>query len=269
MPSRFHKPLRATLLSLGGAVAALAALGFAAPALAQSDEEPLARFEDPVCPGVVGLRIDAAEEMVGRIRANAQSFGRRLAPDGECEANMVVAFVENGQAFAQRMQRENGWLFAELSQADRETALHAAGPARALLRVRSRSRDGMPIPRRENMVDLPQTELWMAHSKIYTATRNDILYSLILIDRAAIQGMTIAQLADYATYRSLTRTLPQTPETRADSILALFDGGARPAGLTEFDRIYLTQLYDGVPNLPAPARIAQLEAATGRDIFVE
>jgi hypothetical protein len=128
----------------------------------------------------------------------------------------------------------------------------------------------MPVPRRENLIDLPSTEQWMAHSKIYTATRNDILYALVLIDREAARGLNVAQLADYALYRSLTRTLPQTPDTRADSILALFDGsGARPAGLTEFDRAYLDELYDGVPNLPAPARLAQLEAATGRDIFVE
>jgi len=257
---------RALILSLGLATSTLAV----APALAQSDEEPLARFEDAICPGVVGLKRDAAEDMVGRIRARAAEFGRSLSPEGNCEANLVVAFVDDGLAFARRMQRDNGWLFAELSQADRQMALNDAGPARAILRVRARTRDGMPIPRRENMVDLPQTELWMAHSKIYTATRNDILYSLILIDRGAISGMTIGQLADYATYRSLTRTLPQTPETRADSILALFEGGAQhPTGLTEFDRVYLSELYDGVPNLPATARLAQLEAATGRDIFVE
>jgi hypothetical protein len=267
MLSRFRMPMRNLALSLGVAAAALVA---APPALADTSEGPLARFEDPLCPGVVGLQIEAAEEMVGRIRARAAEFGRALAPEGTCEANMVVAVVEDGLAFARRMQDENGWLFAELSQSDRAAALNAPGPARAILRVRARSRDGMPIPRRENLVDLPQTEQWMAHSKIYTATRNDILYSLILIDRAAVRGLNVAQLADYALYRSLTRTLPQTPDTRADSILALFDGGAaRPAGLTDFDRAYLTELYDGVPNLPAPARLAQLEAATGRDIFVE
>ena len=257
---------RALILSLGLATSTLAV----APALAQSDEEPLARFEDSICPGVVGLKRDAAEDMVGRIRARAAEFGRSLSPEGNCEANLVVAFVDDGLAFARRMQRDNGWLFAELSRTDRETVLNDAGPARAILRVRARTRDGMPIPRRENLIDLPQTELWMAHSKIYTATRNDILYSLILIDHDAVSGMTIGQLADYAAYRSLTRTLPQTPETRADSILSLFDGGTRrPAGLTEFDRVYLSELYDGLPNLPAPARLAQIEAATGRNIFVE
>ena len=72
-----------------------------------------------------------------------------MAPEGTCEPNMVVAFVTSGLAFAQKMQHDNGWLFAELSDADREVALHEDGPARAILRVRARTRDGMPIPRRE------------------------------------------------------------------------------------------------------------------------
>lgn len=263
MSSRFNI-LAVSLGCLAGALFA------SAPASAQADAEPLARFEDPICPGVVGLKLEAAEQMVDRIRETAADFGRRLAPIGSCEANLIVAFVEDGRAFARRMQRENGWLYAELSASDRETVLNDAGLARAILRVRARSRDGMPIARRENLVSPPQTEMWMAHSKIYTATRNDILYSLVLIDRAAVGGMGLAQLADYALYRSLTRTLPQTPETRADSILSLFDGGASPpTGLTEFDRAYLSELYKGAANLPAPASLARLEAATGRDIFIE
>src|SRR5690606_11215521 len=129
---------RTRILPLFFAAVAVAA---APSALAQSGEEPLARFEDPICPGVVGLKIDAAEEVVGRSRARAAEFGRRLAAEGDCEANLVVAFVDDGQAFARRMHRENGWLFAELSQSDREAALNATGPARAILRVRARSRD--------------------------------------------------------------------------------------------------------------------------------
>jgi len=262
MPARFR--------NLALSLAAAAVFVSAPPAQANTGAEPLARFEDPICPGVVGLKLESAQEMVGRIRARAEEFGRRLAPDGDCKANLVVALVDDGLAFARRMQRDNGWLFAELSQKDRAAALGDAGPARAILRVRARSRDGMPIPRRENMVDLPQTELWMAHSKIYTATRNDILYALVLIDRDAVAGMTIGQLADYAAYRSLTRTLPQTPDARADSILALFEGGGeRPQGLTDFDKAYLAGLYDGLPNLPASARLARIEAATGRDTFIE
>lgn len=248
--------------SLAGAMLA------AAPASAQADEEPLARFEDPICPGIVGFKREAAELMVGRIRANAESFGRRLADPGACTPNLIVAVVDDGQDFVERMKRDNGWLFAELSNEERGRLLAETGPARALLRVRARSRDGMPIPRRENLTDLPRTAMWMAHSKIYTATRNDILSALVLFDRDQIGGLTIDQLADYATFRALTHTLPEKEDVRSDSIFGLFDEGSpKPAGLTDFDRAYLGELYQGAPNIPAPTRLAALEEATGRDIF--
>src|SRR5687768_18424713 len=106
MLARFRARSRTLALSLGFAATTLVAgLGFAGSAQAQSDEGPLARFEDPICPGVVGLKLEAAAEMVERIRANAAQFGRNLAPDGACTANLVVAFVDDGLAFARRMQR--------------------------------------------------------------------------------------------------------------------------------------------------------------------
>lgn len=248
-------------------VAASAAL-LATPVSAQSSQEPLPRFEEQVCPGVAGLQLEAAETMVGRLRANLAEFGRSLAPESTCEPNLVVAFVEDSREFLRRLERERRWLFLEMEEADRRALLDDPGATRTLLRVRSRSRDGMPVGRRENLVDIPQTTMWMAHSKIYTATRNDIHYAMVLFDREAIDGLNLAQLADYATFRALTRTLPQSPEARRASILALFEEGPeRPEGLTDFDRSFLSTLYSGPPNLPGPTRLAAIEAATGRDLF--
>ncbi len=253
---------------LAFSVVAASAAPLAAPVSAQSSQEPLPRFEEQICPGVAGLQLEAAEAVVGRIRANLAEFGRSLAPESTCEPNLVVAFVEDNREFLRQMERERRWLFLEMDEADRRALLDDPGSTRTLLRVRSRSRDGMPVGRRENLVDIPQTTMWMAHSKIYTATRNDIHYAMVLFDREAIAGLNLAQLADYATFRALTRTLPQTSAARRASILALFEDGAeRPEGLTDFDRSYLSTLYSGPPNLPGPNRQAAIEAATGRDIF--
>lgn len=245
--------------------AAAAALVASPSALAQSDEEPLARFEDPLCPGVAGLKQDAAEAMVGRIRENAELLGLRLAANGDCEANLVVAFVEDGRAYLERLHAKNPRVFGDMALADRRALLSSSGPVRVFQRIVPHSRDGRPIPRHENLTDVPQTAMWMAHSKIYSATRNDIHHALVLIDRDEIDGIGVGPLADHATFVGLTHVLPRTFD---DSILALFGSApSRPAALTEFDRAYLRTLYEGVPNLPGPARLAQLEAATGRDIF--
>src|SRR5690606_30571331 len=95
---------------------ALAAGLLAVPAAAQGDEEPLARFEDPLCPGVAGLQVEAAEFMVGRIRGNAEALGLRLADEQVCEPNLIVTFVADGQGFFQRMRAERAYLFRDMTQ---------------------------------------------------------------------------------------------------------------------------------------------------------
>ena len=256
---------RLRTLAFGGLLGA--ALLAPVPALAQADEEPLARFEDALCPGVVGLRQEAAEAMVGRLRANAEMLGLRMAENGDCEANLIVAFVADGQAFLSNLEDRSSYVFAEMSREERVALMAEPGPARAMLRVRTRSRDGMPISRRENLTDLPQATMWMAHSKIYSATRNDILSALVLFDRDEIRGLNLDQLADYATFRALAHQLPEPEAIAEGSILTLFSGGsARPEGLTEFDRAYLSQLYTGMANLPAPAKLADLSHATGVNV---
>ena len=249
-------------------ITAVLALGGLNPAEAQRND-PLPRFESPVCPGIMGLELDSALTMVERIRQIAGDLGIRLAngDSGDCEPNILVAFVEGGQAFLHRLQQNNRHLFAELSPHERRDLLASPGPAHVLTTVRTRSRDGMPLFGRENLVDPPQTSMWSAHSRIYTATRNDITAALILFDRDEIEGLSIAQLADYAALRSLTRTLPS-----GESIADLFDADAasRPDGLTGTDLAFLQNLYRGIPNLPGSARTANRnrsanEGGTGAD----
>lgn len=254
--------VRLRTLALAGLAGA--ALLAPLPAVAQADEEPLARFEDALCPGVLGLKQEAAEQMVGRLRANAEMLGLRMAENGDCQANVVVGFVTDGQAFLSQLQDRSSYIFAEMTRDERTALLSDAGPARAMLRIRARSRDGIPISRRENLSQLPTTTMWMAHSKIYSATRNDIISAIVLFDRDAVRGLNLTQLADYATFRALAHRLPGSEAAGEASILTLFDdGAARPAELTAFDRAYLEQLYAGLPNMPAPAKLADLAQASG------
>jgi hypothetical protein len=187
-----------------------------------------------------------------------------MAENGDCQANFVVGFVTDGQAFLSQLQDRNSYIFAEMTRDERVALLSDSGPARAMLRIRARSRDGIPISRRENLSQLPTTTMWMAHSKIYSATRNDIISAMVLFDRDAVRGLNLTQLADYATFRGLAQRLPGPDAAGEASILTLFDSdAARPAELTGFDKAYLGQLYAGLPNMPAPAKLADLAQATG------
>jgi hypothetical protein len=225
-------------------------------ATGNSFDEPLARFEQPVCPGVLGLTRETAGLVIDRLRTNAGFVGLRVQEDG-CTANFVVAVVDNGQAMLDRMIRDNPARFEYLNPLDRRELL-APGPARAWTDVQPATRDGMPIARVRDLTSPPTSGQWAAHSNIYTFNRNEITMVWVVLDREAVRGLTLQQVADYATMRGLAQTRP-APEMAISSILGLFSpSGPWPEELTDFDRAYLTAMYDWVPNIPAAVRIGRV-----------
>lgn len=250
--------IKRTLLPLmtGAAIA-----GLAAPAQADGiREDPLPRVEDRLCPGIIGLETEAAVTMVERIRTNADMFGLELADPQTCEANLVVAFVDDGQAYLADLAARRGYLFRDMDRPDREELLGQTGPVRVWNQVAVRSRDGFRAGSRENLMQLPQTIMWSAHSRIYVTHRQDITYSLVLFDRAATRGMTLAQLGDYASLRAFSTEYPARAGEAEPSILTLFEGAdARPESLTALDAAWLQELYRGIPNVPAEIRLRGVE----------
>src|SRR5688500_2399209 len=230
-------------------------------------DRPLARIEDRLCPGVIGLRRDAAELMIDRIRWNAVRLDMWLADDTNCSPNLIIAFVEDGKAEIAELQDRRPWLFQTLTIPERQALLDAEGPVRVWTTAQMRTRDGMPIPRRESLDAPPVVTMAMAHSKIYLTVREDITQVVLLFDRAAVRGKTVLQLADYATMRGFARTRPAQGEVALDTILALFDPDHLPPdGLTDFDQAYLRSLYKWIPNLPAASKLLGVNAELDRVI---
>ena len=107
-------------------------------------DEPLPRFEDWVCPGVLGLTDDAAAYIIQRVRYNAEQLDLRVTKDdGTCEPNFIVAFVDDAQNALVEVARRNGYMLAGLSVTERGELLNAPGAARVWSNVIARTRDGM------------------------------------------------------------------------------------------------------------------------------
>jgi len=215
-------------------------------------DQPLARFEDRLCPGIAGLAVEQASLMIDRIRDNAYDLGIRLQDDG-CEANFIVMFTPDSERAMREMMERQYWLF-EFHDAGAKREMLEPGPARVWTWTQPHTRDGMPVPQARNRVDVPTLSTWMAHSKIYTAVRFDITSAIVMIDTEAARGKSLIQLADYAVMRGLAETRP-SDESAMDSILTLFDEEAPPQRLTLFDRAYLRSLYEWVPHLPAITKL--------------
>ena len=88
----------------------------------------------------------------------------------------------------------------------------------------------------------------------------DIRSALVVFEQNAVKGMTLAQLADYATMRGLSHTRPPSGEQPMATILSLFDGNeASPGELTHFDVGYLRSLYWWNANASAANKLADVD----------
>ena len=243
------------------AAALLAPAPAAARVYSGADRDlPLARFEDPLCPGIVGVEQASAEAMVGLIRQNAAELGLRLADPQTCDPNLLIAVIDDPGAYLGGLRARRGYLFDWLGKAERQALFDTPGPAHTWTRVLMRSRDGLPVYPSQSLTELPQTQMEAAHSLIYVPVRRDIVSAMVLIDKHAVQGMSVAQVADYATMRGLSGDQAEQLEAPGETILGLFAAKGRPAGLTRSDRIFLETLYSTMPNNPAAITLSLADA---------
>lgn len=222
---------------------------------------PLARFEKPVCPGVMGMPEQWAEQVVGRVRYVAGMAGLRLAPEGACDPNVLIAFVPDADKGLEQVERAFPAMFARMSIRERERLRGETGAVRVVTASSERTRDGFEVPPRQGSGSPPVVSVPLAFSRIYLTTREDIESVVLLFEARAVDGMSLTQLADYAAMRGLAETRPPPEEVLAmETILTLFEGDpSPPEALTDFDLAYLRSLYDGIANMPATTRTLGLD----------
>lgn len=288
LPAQSEEPAsRGQIVVTGETPDAITALARNVSIIGNPLDNPLPRFEDRLCPGVLGLEAEAAAYVIQRIRFNAEQYDIPQHPDdGTCKPNMIVAFIEDAQDQLVELARNQGYMLAGLSVSQRGELLDAPGAARVWVNTAVRTATGMPVssqsaagqaPERVKMadaetgtgnsLDLPAVARgWATQSRITFATREDIVSVMVLFDRELVKGKSLLQLADYATMRGLAFTRETRGETAAATILSLFDPAAPPPDrLTAFDMAYLESLYRGVPNLPAQSKLAGVSRFMGAD----
>lgn len=226
---------------------------------------PLARFGEYACPGVGGLKLESAEMVVARIRFIAEDLGIPLHKAGNCKPNIIILFTADGRTDLAEMERKTRALSQNVSQRELRELLEAEGPVRVFNMVQDRMRNGITLPKRRDLVNIPTGSQEGGQSLISRGIRRDITTSFVLFDRAAVKGKTLHQLADYAAMRVFAQTRDASGEEAPDSILSLFDEDALPPeGLTAFDRAFLTTLYDNQPYIAGQGNL-QSVAATLRE----
>lgn len=219
---------------------------------------PLARFGEYACPGVGGLQLESAELVVTRIRFIAEDLDIPLHKEG-CDPNIFVIFTKDGRADLNELERKTRQVSRNVSMKEKRELLEVEGPVRVLNIVQQRMRNGITLGKGEGLFAPPVGTQEGGQSLISKGIRRDITTSIVLIDRDAVKGMTLRQLADYAAMRVFAQTRDASGEKAPDSILSLFDPDTvPPEGLTAFDRAFLTTLYESQPYIAGMGNIQRV-----------
>lgn len=205
--------------------------------------QPVAKFAFPVCVTVLGLSPDDAAVIAERIRDNAEALGVGADRSPTCVPTVRVAFMAPAAGPPESWLTSESPQLAHLAGDQRERVLGEAGPVRAWNRIAVRDFFGQPFrPNEMTWIDPPPL------SRTDPVVTTEITGAAVLISREAAQGFTLGQLADYATLRALLGTGPVEGDAPALTILTLFDDAAPPAGLTDFDKALVRELYDASRN---------------------
>ena len=226
-------------------------------------EVALPRFAGSLCPGVVGLKAKYGDAMADRMRATAARLRVPLARPG-CSPNLLVGFVDSGKETLTELQARHPGLFALVSPDERQELLSGDAPVRVWSNISTRwTGNGAPPagwPKEKASV-------WGQLDRTSMPEAYDIRTTLVLFDRTAVHGLTLTQLADYATMRGLSHTRPPSGDEPMATILGLFAGGGgggdkAPTQLTAFDIGYLRSLYRDAANGTAVSKLLGVRRET-------
>lgn len=221
-----------------------------------------ARWNGPVCIGVVNLRGEVAQYIVDRASDVARELGLTAGEPG-CRPNVLIIAVDDGRAAADSIVEARRAAFRPGGSGMTRSlrALDEFRTSEAPVRwwhvsAPVDSETGELATRLPGM-DAPRTAVSTA-SRIRTDIRDDLLKAIIVVDVRKTAAVSLAQLADYCTLVALAQVDPKADVATFETVLNVFADPSTP-GLTPWDLDYLKALYSVEQNsVGANARGAEI-----------
>ena len=220
----------------------------------------LSRWEDKVCPGVVGLTAEASQAMLDRIAMRAVSLNVRVGEPG-CKANILIVVTEDGQKFTPAFVQQNKKLFGDTFDAGNTLGKDAlASFTKTAKPVRWWHVSQTVTDRGEVLGDSAATPsgggdgfsgVQVARvnnaSRLGASTHQEFNRIVAIVDTSRTKGVSFSAVADYIAMIALTQVRADVDAGGYDSILNVFeeaDGGGEPmTGWTAWDSAFVNGLY--------------------------
>lgn len=202
----------------------------------ESDDEQLARFEQEICPMVIGMPADLTAIMTRVIRENVVAAGGKVGKAG-CKVNAAAIFIDRPQELILALHQAEPSFFMNMSPREFKQFASRSVPVYSWHTTNRYTRDGAFLMGKSNK--------GAAATRLYTNIRDEMESGLVVIDRQATIGKTLRQLADFATMHLMLDVNWRARRIDGGSILSLFHarGDAQPARMSSFDRNALSGFY--------------------------
>ena len=219
-----------------------------------TESEQMARFEDEICPMVIGMPRDWTASLTRMIRDNVVAVGGKAGKPG-CTVNAAVIFIDQPLELIKALAAEEPGFF-NLTPRQLQQFTSVQRPIASWHVTDMRGRDGEELASMGTLTDptsganLPTSAKIVRQatdSRLVSNVREDMLVGFVVFDRMATPGKTLRQLADVATMHLLLDINQRAGERDPGSILSLFEERAEgmppPARLSKFDRGALRGFY--------------------------
>ena len=241
-----------------------------------SSTDALARWDDRICVGAVGLAPEQAQALVDRISTRAQQVGLRAGAPG-CTANVMVIFApdsdrlsreiidqrrdllgyrpQDGQvtagreameAFANEQRAVRWWHVSSTGRGSLRptdgTTFQASGRTTA---AAAAGDGGSPAGGGDSVADINGMEaVRNSGTRTRPEVRNELTYALVVVDARRVANVPAGAWMDYVALVSLAQIDARARTDEYPTVLNLFSSATPPSSLTPWDVAYLDGLYD-------------------------
>ncbi len=228
-----------------------------------------ARWKQPVCPHVYGLKLLPAWFVEHRIREVAEMIGAPLDREDPCIPNIGIILSTDPQASLMSIADAAPLLIQGGNQ-----KLEVKYPVQAWYASFLDNSDGrklidIPWEMVQPPLDGPPRIGGVSSNRLYTNVVPEMAAATVLVDSKAVVGMTLGELADYLAFMTLAQAGQHGECMPAPSIANLLlekcPAGDKTHSLSHVDMAMLAALYE-VPDFPEGLQKQRIVGAIRRDL---
>jgi hypothetical protein len=201
----------------------------------ETGDNQLARFEDEICPMVIGMPADLTVILTRIIRENIVAAGGTLGGEN-CKVNAAAIFIDQPQELILALRKSEPNFFMNMTPSEFRQFSAQRRPVYSWHTTNRYTRDG---------IQMDTVSRNAAATRLYSNVRSEMESGIVVIDRQATIGKSLRQLGDFATMHLMLDVNWRARRMEASSILSLFHGrnSAPPLRMSSFDRNALSGFY--------------------------